>query len=561
MACSYSCGLSCRLVIILSGCYRFANYVLDIQCYGWILCRFVVTLTPMENFTQTGSYQSLLDKSNDLQSVDIKKNDSARFLNLSFNAAGLFFDFSKQFVADNVVSELIAMAAELKLQTAIGHLFSGEKLNTTEDRPALHTLLRDPNGSADVKNMLAKMQQLARQLEQGSLCGCTQEPVTDIVHIGIGGSYLGPRLVYDALKLTYPKRVNAHFVANIDEDGIDFLLRDLNPKATLVIVVSKSFSTYETLKNAKILQQWMQAGSGVNDLSQQFFAITANVNAATEFGIISDHILPMWDWVGGRFSVCSSVGLVLAFVFGMRIFEELLAGSYAMDQHFKTADLACNVPVLMALIGVWNSNFLHASTQAIIPYADALASLPDYMQQLHMESLGKRVDRQGNAVAYNTGSIIFGGVGTNTQHSFHQLLMQGTRIIPVDFILPLKKADGELKADLVANCLAQSQAMWCGFNPEKDDLYSHRLIPGCMPSTTICCETLNPHALGALLALYEHKVFVQSVMWGINAFDQWGVECGKHLAENILSDLHNKDIQSACDASTFGLLQYIIKGD
>jgi glucose-6-phosphate isomerase len=494
---------------------------------------------------------------------------------LSVEAAGIHADFSRHRLNEDVWQQLQNLLIATEMPARIEDYFSGKPLNSTENRAVLHTALRRPHNNPLMVNGNDLMQQVSSlhgqmhywvgQLHSNRLTGSNGVPITDIIHIGIGGSDLGPVMAHAALQPYARKDLNVHFVANVDQFYLQQTLSAINPSSTLVIVVSKSFTTYETLSNARIVRSWMlQSGLDQTYCDQHFFAVTAKPSAAEEFGISAQQILPMWDWVGGRFSVWSGVSLVLAMSLGMDHFNDFLAGAYAMDTHFRHADFKENIPVVMALLGVWYGEFLDSPTQAVIPYSEYLRHFSSYLQQLHMESLGKQVNYYGSPVKFNTGRIVWGGVGTHSQHSFHQLLMQGTQLAPVDFILPGYAYSGERNDDLIAHCLAQAEVMWRGTvdaadKTHIDTLAAHKKIVGGRPSTMLMFAQLNPFALGALTALYEHKVFVQSVVWGVNAFDQWGVQQGKLIAHNVLQTLNDPSSVEQADKTTASLLSLFNK--
>lgn len=481
-------------------------------------------------------------------------------------AAHLFLDYSKNRISDAQLLKLMQWADSTALCDAIDAQFSGKIVNQTEQRAVLHTALRDfshtpiqvgdQQVASDVHATLARMQAFAESVRAGTFLGAGNAPITDVLHLGIGGSDLGPAMVYRALS-AYHDGPTCHFISGIDDAHFKKLLARLCPETTLVFIASKSFTTEETLWNAQCVRDWM----GETIWARHAFALTANVARANAKGFTAERIFPFWDWVGGRFSLWSSVGLTLALAFGFSVFKKMLQGAYAMDQHFRSAPVSENMPVLLALLGVWYAASAGAQTQAIIPYSDRLALLPAYLQQSHMESLGKSVTMAGQPVMGQTGAIIWGGAGTASQHSFHQLLMQGTHCVPVDFILPLKyEDDAPLNAQLIAHCLAQSQVLMCGDQPATDDpLFAHKRIAGNCPSNILMMPVLSPEALGALIALYEHKIFVQSHLWQINAFDQWGVERGKVLARSILSDIQAGKVTHAYDPSTKQLFTRILQ--
>ncbi|MBX3706906.1 MAG: glucose-6-phosphate isomerase [Pseudomonadales bacterium] len=484
-----------------------------------------------------------------------------RFARYTIELPGLFIDFSKQRIDHDVLAALLDLAEQAGFATARARLFSGATVNVTEQRPALHTALRAPAAerpsiAGDVVDAtLARVLRFAAAVRTGEHRGHSGKTITDIVHIGIGGSHLGPELAVEALTAGRAAPLRCHFVANVDGHAIATTLRGLDPARTLFVVVSKSFATLETQVNAASARSWfLERVGSLTALRQHFVGITANVPAAQAFGIEEHAIFPMWDWVGGRFSLWSAVGLPIALCAGPDAFLGLLAGARAMDEHFLGAAPDRNMPLLMALAGIWNYDFLGATNQVVLPYDQRLRLLPDYLQQLEMESNGKRVSLDGQPVSVPTMPIVWGGEGTNGQHAFHQLLHQGTSRFAADFIL-VANADHTLEEHqrwLLANGLAQSQAMLLGH----DDPDPHRRVTGNKPTTTIVLDALTPGALGALLALYEHKVFCQGVLWNINSFDQWGVELGKRLALPIHDQLRGQSTAGQ-DASTAGLVAHI----
>lgn len=510
--------------------------------------------------------------------------DPNRFEEFSLRGCGLLLDYSKNLINQQTIELLVSLVKEIGLEQAITDLFSGQYVNASEQRAALHTALRRPYGEKvfldgtdimpEVQQVLSQMTELVTRIHSGLWRGYTEKSITDIVNIGIGGSFLGPKLVSEGLLPFAQKGVACHYLANIDGSEFNELVSELDAETTLFIVSSKSFSTLETLKNAQAARNWFLAQGGLEkDLARHFIAVSSNVKAAVEFGIAKENIFPMWDWVGGRYSLWSAIGLPIALTIGMSNFKELLSGAYGMDQHFQTAPFEKNMPVLMALLGVWYSNFYKAQSHAILPYDHDLRDFVRHLQQLDMESNGKSVRQDGNSVTVETGPIIWGGVGCNGQHAYHQLLHQGNRFIPADFIVPVVSANplGDHHQWLYANCLSQSQALMIGKTYEQAEeelrqkgfteqqikkLAPHKVIPGNRPSNTLVLERVSPRRLGALVALYEHKVFVQSVIWGINAFDQWGVELGKELGKEVYHGLTDYQPEPAEDASTQGLIDY-----
>ncbi len=504
--------------------------------------------------------------------------DNNRCARFSVAAAGVELDYSKNHITGETLQLLLELARQADLSGAIKRLLKGEHVNGTEDRPALHTALRHtgepttPEQKA-VAETLAKMDKLIAAVHQGEWTGYTGKRITDVVNIGIGGSDLGPRMVTKALTPYLTSAVNVHFVANIDGAELADTLRRVDAESTLFIVASKSFSTQETRENALSARAWMlAAGCPQQELKKHFIAISSRVDKAVEFGIAPENVYPIWDWVGGRYSLWSAIGISIAFAVGMDNFNRLRAGAEAMDKHFAEAPLEKNLPVLMGLLMFWYSEFMGSSTQAILPYAHHLNLLPSYLQQLEMESNGKSVTRDGKPVDYPTGAIVWGTEGTNGQHSFHQLLHQGTSLVPIDFVATLKGHD-DLKHQhrlLFANCVAQSQALLTGRSLEmaKTELKAqghsdqeiaflapHKVHPGNRPSNTLVMEQLTPETLGALIAAYEHKVYTLGVLLDINSFDQWGVELGKLLGTHVNIAIETTDIPGDWDSSTQHLIR------
>ena len=493
--------------------------------------------------------------------------DRTRSENYTVSAAGLFLDYAKQNIIDSELAPLFTLAKQTGLAEKISAQFSGEQLNSTEQRAVLHTVLRAPDKikvdvlgeqAEEVINTEAKMATIVDDIQSGKVCSVTGEKFTDILAIGIGGSYYGVKVALSALVPYHQKGLKAHVLANVDGDAAQEKFAKLNASTTLVVVISKTFSTQETLLNATIVKAWMLdalADSGTSPadiIANHWYAVSTNVKAATEFGIDENNILPMWDWVGGRFSLWSAVGLPLALIIGNTHFNALKAGAHAMDEHFKHADFEQNMPVIMALLGIWNRNGLGYPSLAILPYNHALRALPGYLQQTDMESNGKSVSIDGQTLNYLTAPVVFGQEGTNGQHAFMQLMHQSADIIPTDFILSLAPTSEHLANHdaLVANCFAQSEALMQGKtltqaeeelrlsgtdSIEVNRLARHKTMKGNTPSNTLLMQQLDPKSLGALLALYEHKIFVQGVIWQVNSYDQWGVELGKQLGKEVLN--------------------------
>ncbi|WP_372980428.1 glucose-6-phosphate isomerase [Marinobacter sediminum] len=537
--------------------------------------------------TSFPEWQALEQHRLKMQSVPMKQlftEDPERASRYFIKGAGISLDFSKNRITDETLSTLLALAERCGLPARRDALLRGEPVNRTEQRPALHTALRHPGNAsimvdgvnvvAEVQHTLERMEAVVTNILNQSRTGYSGKAFTDVVSIGIGGSYLGPKLVNEALQPYWQGGMRCHFVANIDGTDILEVLRQVNPETTLFLIQSKSFRTQETLENSTVARQWLVDYCGDDSaVAKHFLAVTANVPGAEGFGIHADQVFPMWDWVGGRYSLWSAIGLPVALTIGMDNFRRLLAGAHAMDSHFRDAPLALNLPVVMGLLGVWYNNFWNAHTHAILPYDQYLRSLPDHLQQLDMESNGKSVTETGEPLACESGPIIWGGTGSNGQHAYHQLIHQGTRLIPADFIIPLKTHNpvATHHANLFANCLSQSQAMMAGkslaearaelaaeglSDSEIEQLAPHKVISGNKPSNTLVLEQVTPESVGALIALYEHRTFVQGVIWGVDSFDQWGVELGKQLGKEILPRLLGKDTQdTGSDSSTDHLVK------
>ena len=512
-----------------------------------------------------------------------------RFTECSMETCGLFLDYSKNLITPETLKLLMQLAREAGIGSAAQQMYHGGLVNGSECRPALHTALRRPMGEAllvdgrdlmrDVHRSLARMTDVVERIHNGLWRGYTDKAITDIVNIGIGGSFLGPQVVTEALlpltRQTRQQNIHCHYLANIDGSEFREVVKQLNVETTLFIVSSKSFNTLETLKNTEAARAWYLGRGGCKEkLHQHFIAVTTNRSAAIDFGIQEEIIFPMWDWVGGRYSLWSAIGLPIALAIGMANFKDLLSGAYSMDCHFLNAPLEQNMPVIMALLGIWYSNFWGAHSQAFLPYDYYLRNFVKHLQQMDMESNGKSVRQDGTSVSYTTGPVIWGDVGCNGQHAYHQLLHQGTHLIPADFLVPVVSYNpvADHHEWLYANCISQSQALMRGKTlneaiselrakglneSEVQRLAPHKVIPGNRPSNTLVLERMTPSRLGALIALYEHKVFVQGVVWGVNSFDQWGVELGKELGKNLYQHLtayeHPQKLE---DASTQGLIEY-----
>jgi glucose-6-phosphate isomerase len=473
--------------------------------------------------------------------------DPARFEQFSCSAEGLLLDFSRQLLDARALQSLLDLAAQTEVPRWIELMFAGHPINNTEDRPALHVALRRRADAPlmaygeDVMPLVeaerAKMRALADALHAGELRGFTGKPITDIVNIGIGGSDLGIVMAVTALAEDVRSGLGVHFVSNVDGVALAHVLRRVQPETTLFVICSKTFTTLETLVNAQAAREWLLAAGGKAAVAANCVAVSTNAGAMDEFGIAPDRRLAMWDWVGGRYSLWSAVGLTVALAVGWPKFAELLAGGEAMDEHFRTAPLARNLPVLLALVGVWNRNFLEAPSHAVLPYDDHLSRFPAYLQQLEMESNGKSVRRGGELVECATCPVLWGEPGSNAQHSFYQLLHQGTERVSIDFLLPALSTVGrpEQQGLAATNCLAQAWALAVGDSGEaaSTNRSPHQRYPGNRPSSLFVFEQLDARTLGKLVALYEHKVFVQGVIWDVNSFDQWGVQLGKRLAAEL----------------------------
>jgi len=490
----------------------------------------------------------------DVRMRDLFARDPGRARKFSLQAGALLLDYSKHRVTEATLALLVDLARQAEVERWRARMFEGEHINHTEDRAVLHVALRSalktfPAG-ADVMPLVReakeRMRAFSDAVRSDALLGHSGKPMRTVINIGIGGSDLGPRMLARALWRHADAPQSFHFVANADPDDLARALAQAQPETTLIIVASKTFTTVETLGNANLARAWLAKALGSETaVNEHFAAVTANVKAAADFGIAPERCFPLWDWVGGRYSVWSSVGLPVAIAIGMDRFEQLLSGARAMDEHFLAAPLEANMPVLLALLGIWYANFFGAETQAVLPYAEALRELPAYLQQLEMESNGKGVDRDGQPVDYATVPVLWGSVGTNSQHAFHQLLHQGTHLVPCDFLVPAAGTGAAAE-----NALAQAAALMAG----KDAALPHRRFDGNRPSSTLMFKAIDPHTMGQLLALYEHKVFVQGIIWNLDSFDQWGVELGKDIARTLSAHPAGGAAIPGLDASTNALL-------
>ena len=534
--------------------------------------------------THTASFQALETHAVEAAGWQLRglfAADPERFPKLTVDAAGLFLDYSKNRLDGRTLELLADLARERGLEARRDAMFAGEKINLTEGRAVLHTALRAPRTAqltvdgqdviADVHAVLDRVRAFSDTVRAGTWLGYTGKPITDVVNIGIGGSDLGPKMICLALRQYAHPRLTMHFVSNVDGHDIDAALSKVNPETTLFIIASKTFTTAETMMNAQTARAWFLQHAKESELSRHFVAVSTNTEAIKTFGIDPANMFPFWDWVGGRYSVWSAIGLPIALAVGFGYFNDLLAGAHAMDLHFKEAPFEKNMPVLLGLIGFWNRQFLGCPSVSIAPYHQDLNRFPAYLQQLEMESNGKRVTRDGQPLDVPTCPVVWGDCGTNGQHAYFQLLHQGTDVTPIDFIAALRPAHEyeNHHAALLANCFAQSEAFMRGktldevradlqqqglSQTEVERLAPHKTFPGNRPSNTILMEYLNPFTLGALVALYEHKTFVQGVLWDVNSFDQWGVELGKVLAKNIEAELTGDAKPERHDSSTNGLI-------
>jgi glucose-6-phosphate isomerase len=541
-------------------------------------------MLPKINFTETQAYKYLADHFIDINQKNIKDlftDDDQRYSKFSVFFEDILLDYSKNRINEETFALLMQLARECKLDEAIKSMYNGDKINETEDRSVLHIALRNLSSTPvlvdgkdvmpDVNAVLAKMEKFSNSIISGEWKGYTGKAITDIVNIGIGGSDLGPVMVTEALK-HYKNHLNIHFVSNIDGTHIAETLKTVNAETTLFLVASKTFTTQETMTNAHSARSWfLENGAKEADIAKHFAALSTNAKDVSAFGIDTENMFEFWDWVGGRYSLWSAIGLSISLSIGFDNFKQLLAGAHATDNHFKTAEFESNIPVILGLLGVWYINFYNAETQVILPYDQYLHRFAAYFQQGDMESNGKHVDRNGNEVDYETGPIIWGEPGTNGQHAFYQLIHQGTRIIPADFIAPAQSLNplGDHHPILLSNFFAQTEALMNGKTEEeviaelkkdgKTDAEIKKIAPfkvfeGNRPTNSILLKKITPYSLGSLVAMYEHKIFVQGVIWNIFSFDQWGVELGKQLAKKILPELEGNEKVESHDGSTNGLI-------
>jgi glucose-6-phosphate isomerase len=542
-------------------------------------------MLPKIDPTRTQSWQKLarhFEEIKDVEMKDLFAKDPERFDRLSIRFDDILVDYSKNRITQKTLALLLTLVEEIGLKTAIGKMFDGQKINETEARAVLHIALRnrgndpvyveDNDVMPQVNAVLEKMKHFSNQVRSGEWTGYTAKRITDIVNIGIGGSDLGPVMVTEALRPYAQNGITVHFVSNVDGTDITETLKPLNPETTLFMIASKTFTTQETMTNAFAARKWFleTAGDEIH-IAKQFVALSTNAEKVKEFGIDESNMFVFWDWVGGRYSLWSAIGLSIACYIGFKNFEELLQGAFEMDQHFKATPFENNIPVILALLGIWYNNFFGAQTEAILPYDQYLHRFPAYFQQGNMESNGKSTDRSGKKITYQTGPVIWGEPGTNGQHAFYQLIHQGTKLIPADFLAPALSHNpiGEQHNILLSNFFAQTEALLNGKTEQeviaelkragKSDeaiqtLTPHKVFDGNKPSNSILFRQLTPHTLGSLIAMYEHKIFVQGVIWNIFSFDQWGVELGKQLAKNILPELADDNPVDSHDSSTNGLI-------
>ena len=543
----------------------------------------------MHSLTEQPAWQALSShrkQFDDTHMRDLFDNDESRAEKYSLQFDSIFLDYSKNLITDETLGLLMQLARETKVESLRDRMFNGEAINLTEQRAALHIALRNRRNEKilvdgidvmpEVNAVLEKMARFSDSVRDGTWTGYTGKRIKDVVNIGIGGSDLGPLMACEALRAYQQDGLNLHFVSNVDGTHISEVLKRLDAETTLFIIASKTFTTQETLTNAHTARDWFMHQVGDESaIAGHFVAVSTNTDKVAEFGIDTNNMFEFWDWVGGRYSLCSAIGLPIAIAIGMDQFEAMLAGAHAMDQHFLNSELELNMPVMLALLGLWYHNFFGAESYAIEPYDQYLHRFPAYLQQLDMESNGKSVTRDSQYITdYSTGPILWGEPGTNGQHAFFQLLHQGKRMVPADFLAPINSHNplGDHHTLLLANCLAQTEALMKGKTEAEartelegeglsgnalEALLPHKVFPGNHPTNTILFDKLDPHTLGALIALYEHKVFVQGAIWNINSFDQWGVELGKQLAKTIATELKTSDEIKSHDSSTRSLINYV----
>ncbi|MFN2269030.1 MAG: glucose-6-phosphate isomerase [Desulfonatronovibrio sp.] len=539
----------------------------------------------MPQLTQTNAWKNLGNHFSQIKNIHMKdmfKNDPGRFDKFSLQAGPIFLDYSKNRISQETMSLLFELARETDLAEKIAAMFAGDRINITEDRSVLHIALRNRSHEPihvdghdvmpGVNQVLNKLKYFVEKVRSGNWTGWTDKSITDVVNIGIGGSDLGPKMVTKALDAYRQEGLKIHFVSNVDPAHLENTLKNLNPETTLFIIASKTFTTQETMFNAGQAKKWfLKHCRDEKHIPRHFVAVSTNTDKVRDFGIDPDNMFGFWDWVGGRFSLWSAIGLPIALSIGMERFEQMLQGAHQMDQHFKNSPFENNIPVIMGLLGIWYADFFQAQSYALLPYSQYLEDFPAYMQQAEMESNGKRTTLSGNVVDYHTAPVVWGEPGTNGQHAFFQLLHQGTKLVPCDFIIFARQPEhySQQHKLLMANYFAQTEALMLGKDeqtvekelimqkksPEEiSRILPHKVFPGNRPSNSILIPELTPESIGALIALYEHKIFVQGAIWNINSFDQWGVELGKQLAKAIEPELENTGTVNSHDSSTNGLI-------
>ena len=541
---------------------------------------------PKVNPSQTAAWQQIQSHFEKMQAISMKDlfaSDANRAEKFHIQWNDFLVDYSKNIINQETLDLLLNLANEVELKQAISSYFQGDLINQTENRAVLHTALRAKesanilvdgvNVMPEVYSVKNKIKNFSNEVISGNKKGFTGKPFTDIVNIGIGGSDLGPAMIVEALQF-YKNHLNVHFVSNVDGDHVNEVIKKLNPETTLFVVVSKTFTTQETLSNAETIRSWFLQSASQDDVAKHFVAVSTNIQKVTEFGINPDNVFPMWDWVGGRFSLWSAVGLSISLAVGFDNFDKLLKGANEMDNHFKNESFDKNIPVVLALLSIWYNNFFGAESEALIPYTQYLQKLAPYLQQGIMESNGKSIGRDGKPVNYQTGTIIWGEPGTNSQHAFFQLIHQGTKLIPTDFIGFKQSLYGnkDHHDKLMSNFFAQTEALLMGktevqvkaefekqgISGEKADfLLPFKVFSGNKPTNTILVNKLTPESLGALVAMYEHKIFVQGIIWNIFSYDQWGVELGKQLANSILDEIESKEVKNHDSSTSFLLKAYL----
>lgn len=538
------------------------------------------------NPSSTAAWKAIQEHFETMKTVSMKnmfQEDSSRASKFHIQWNDFLFDYSKNRINQETIDLLLNLADEVNLKESINSYFQGELINKTENRAVLHTALRAPQNSVvtvDGKNVIPEIYEVKNKIKaftdevvNGVRKGYTGKAFTDVVNIGIGGSDLGPAMMVEGLQY-YKNHLNVHFVSNVDGDHVNEIIKKINPETTLFVIVSKTFTTQETLTNSETIRSWFLKSAKQDDVAKHFVAVSTNIKNVTQFGINAENVFPMWDWVGGRFSLWSAVGLSISLAVGFDNFDKVLKGANYMDEHFKTASFDKNIPVILALLSIWYNNFFGSESEALIPYSQYLQKLAPYLQQGIMESNGKSIGRDGKRVNYQTGTIIWGEPGTNSQHAFFQLIHQGTKLIPTDFIGFVNSLHGDKDHHdkLMSNFFAQTEALLNGKSEEQvrnefkkqgvsnenaDYLTPFKVFEGNKPTNTILIKKLTPETLGSLIAMYEHKIFVQGVIWNIFSYDQWGVELGKQLANSILDEMNSKNVKNHDSSTTFLLNHYL----